>query len=150
MECDNSTFCRIHVTQMAIWDACTTMPAILICIIILIHYLHQNPQPCMNKSVPIIKFESQIIKCILPLRVSTFKLPSSSWLNYISPGLRHEPSSPSRILGSWVWIPLEAWISACVCSCDGLIPVQGVVSIVYRLRNWKVAKVHKGYRDIDR
>jgi hypothetical protein len=29
-------------------------------------------------------------------------------------GLRHEPSSPSRTLRSWVRIPLEAWISVCV------------------------------------
>jgi hypothetical protein len=29
-------------------------------------------------------------------------------------GLRHEPSSPAGTLGSWVRIPLEAWISLCV------------------------------------
>jgi hypothetical protein len=28
--------------------------------------------------------------------------------------LRHEPSSPARTLGSWVRIPLEAWLSVCV------------------------------------
>jgi hypothetical protein len=31
-------------------------------------------------------------------------------------GLRHEMSSPVRTLGSWVRIPLKAWISVCVCS----------------------------------
>jgi hypothetical protein len=31
-------------------------------------------------------------------------------------GLRHEPSSPGRTLGSWVRIPLEAWMSVCVYS----------------------------------
>jgi hypothetical protein len=31
-------------------------------------------------------------------------------------GLRHEPSSPAQTLGSWVRIPLEAWMSACVYS----------------------------------
>jgi hypothetical protein len=29
-------------------------------------------------------------------------------------GLRHEPSSPARTQGSWVGIPLEAWMSVCV------------------------------------
>jgi hypothetical protein len=29
-------------------------------------------------------------------------------------GLRHELSSPAQTLGSWVWIPLEAWM--CVCA----------------------------------
>jgi hypothetical protein len=28
--------------------------------------------------------------------------------------LRHEPSLPARTLGSWVQIPLEAWLSVCV------------------------------------
>jgi hypothetical protein len=48
-------------------------------------------------------------------------------------GLKHEPSWPARTLGSWVRIPLEAWMSVCiflylrysVCRqglCDGLIP----------------------------
>jgi hypothetical protein len=29
-------------------------------------------------------------------------------------GLRHELSSPARTPGSWVRIPLEAWMSVCV------------------------------------
>jgi hypothetical protein len=29
-------------------------------------------------------------------------------------GLRHEPSSPARTPGSWVRIPIEAWMSVCV------------------------------------
>jgi hypothetical protein len=29
-------------------------------------------------------------------------------------GLRHEPSSPARTLGSWVRIPLKAWMCVCV------------------------------------
>jgi hypothetical protein len=33
--------------------------------------------------------------------------------------LRHEQSSPARTLGSWVGIPLEAWISVCVVLCIG-------------------------------
>jgi hypothetical protein len=28
--------------------------------------------------------------------------------------LRHEPSSPDRTLGSWVRIPLNAWMSVCI------------------------------------
>jgi hypothetical protein len=28
-------------------------------------------------------------------------------------GLKHELSSPARTLGSWVQIPLEAWMSLC-------------------------------------
>jgi hypothetical protein len=31
-------------------------------------------------------------------------------------GLRHKPSSPARIVGSWVRIPFEAYISVCVYS----------------------------------
>jgi hypothetical protein len=31
-------------------------------------------------------------------------------------GLRHEPSSPARTLGSWVRITIEAWMSVCVYS----------------------------------
>jgi hypothetical protein len=31
-------------------------------------------------------------------------------------GLRHEPSSLARTLGSWVRIPLEVWMSVCVYS----------------------------------
>jgi hypothetical protein len=49
----------------------------------------------------------------------------SQWLR----GLRHEPSSPARTMGSWVRIPLDVWMLLCVHSvlcrwrpCDGLIP----------------------------
>jgi hypothetical protein len=31
-------------------------------------------------------------------------------------GLRHEPSSAARTLGSWARIPLKAWMSICVYS----------------------------------
>jgi hypothetical protein len=66
---------------------------------------------------------------------------------------------PLNTLGSWVRIPLEAWISVCVysvfvLSCvpsDGLIPVQGTLLTVYRLRNWKSGQgPAKGRRAIDR
>jgi hypothetical protein len=56
-------------------------------------------------------------------------------------GLRHEMSSPAWTLGSWVRIPLEAWMfvyvySVFVLSCvgsglaKGWSPVQGVLPIV--------------------
>jgi hypothetical protein len=40
----------------------------------------------------------------------------SQWLH----GLRHEPPSPGRTLGSWVRVPLQAWMSVyafilCLC-----------------------------------
>jgi hypothetical protein len=55
--------------------------------------------------------------------------------------LRHEMSSPTRTLGSWVRNPLKAWMSVCVCSpfvlsCvgtglpSGWCPVQGCLPTV--------------------
>jgi type VI protein secretion system component VasF len=38
----------------------------------------------------------------------------------VAAGLRHEPPSPSRTLGLWVRIPVEAWIPVCafiLCLC---------------------------------
>jgi hypothetical protein len=66
-------------------------------------------------------------------------------------GLRHEPSSSARTLGSWVQIPLKAWMSACiysvfVLSCvgsglaTGWSPVQRVLPTVQELRNWSEIK----------
>jgi hypothetical protein len=52
--------------------------------------------------------------------------------------LRHEQSSLARTLGSWwVRIPLEAWMSVCLCAvlcagsnlATGWSPVQGVLLI---------------------
>jgi hypothetical protein len=53
-------------------------------------------------------------------------------------GLRHEISSPARTLGSWVRIPLKAWLSFCVYPVfvlgrgleTGWSPVQGVLTAV--------------------
>jgi hypothetical protein len=39
-------------------------------------------------------------------------------------GLRHEPSSLTRTLGSWVLNPPKAWISVCVYSVFMLFRVQ--------------------------
>jgi hypothetical protein len=38
-------------------------------------------------------------------------------------GLRYEPSSLARTLGSWVGIPFEAWMSVCVCSVCAVVCV---------------------------
>jgi hypothetical protein len=73
--------------------------------------------------------------------------------------LRHEPSSPARILGSWVRIPLEAWMSVRVHSvfvlssvgsglATGWYPVQGVLRLCIRLRNWKSGQDSKSCRAI--
>jgi hypothetical protein len=58
--------------------------------------------------------------------------------------LRHEPSSPARTLGSWVLIPLKAWIFVyefilCVGSslATGWSPVQGVLPTVYKIKKLK-------------
>jgi hypothetical protein len=62
--------------------------------------------------------------------------------------LRREMSSPPQTLGSWVRIPLEAWMFVCVYSVcavfcvgsgfvTGWYPVQRVLPTVYRLGNWK-------------
>jgi hypothetical protein len=71
-------------------------------------------------------------------------------------GLRHEPSSPARTLGSSVRIPLEAWLSLCVYSCvcvvlyvgsglaTGWSPVQGVLPTVYRVKKVKKRPRPKG------
>jgi hypothetical protein len=43
--------------------------------------------------------------------------------------LKHEPSSPARALGSWIRIPLEAWMSVCVYSvCAVLCVGKGVAT----------------------
>jgi hypothetical protein len=63
-------------------------------------------------------------------------------------GLRHELSSPARTLGSWVRIPLKAWMSVRVYSLcvflrvgRGLAtvssPVQGVLQTVYMIKKLK-------------
>jgi hypothetical protein len=62
--------------------------------------------------------------------------------------LRYELSSLARTLGSGVRIPFKTWMCVwfilCLCcsvcrwrSCDGLIPVQGVLPIVYKVKKLK-------------
>jgi hypothetical protein len=45
----------------------------------------------------------------LDIIVHNDKFSRSQWRR----GLRHEQSSPAQTLGSWVRIPLEAWMSVC-------------------------------------
>jgi hypothetical protein len=63
--------------------------------------------------------------------------------------LRHELSSLARTLGSWVQIPLEAWVSVCVYSLFVLScivsvhvtcwsPVQGLLLTVYMIHNFRI------------
>jgi hypothetical protein len=82
----------------------------------------------------------------------TYELPRrSQWPR----SLRYEPSSPARTLGSWVRIPLEAWMSVCVysvcivlCVGSGLMtgwsPDQGVLLTVYRIKKLKKRPWPKG------
>jgi hypothetical protein len=66
-------------------------------------------------------------------------------------GLRHEPSSLGRTLGSWVRISLKARMSVSfiLCAGSGLVmgwsPAQGILPDCE-----KAAKVHKGCRAVDR
>jgi hypothetical protein len=69
----------------------------------------------------------------------------SQWLR----GLRHEPPSAARTMGSLVRIPLEAWMfclrlfCVCVVLCvgnglaTGWSPVQGFLQTVYRTKKLK-------------
>jgi hypothetical protein len=58
--------------------------------------------------------------------------------------LRYELSSPARTLGSWVRIPLKAWLFVCVYSvfyisrglATGWSLFQGALPTVLGLRNW--------------
>jgi hypothetical protein len=77
-------------------------------------------------------------------------------------GLRHEPSTPARTLGSWVRIPLKAWMSVCFYSVFMLFCVQVAAlrrayppskesyRLCIGLRNWKSGQGPKGCRAIDR
>jgi hypothetical protein len=55
--------------------------------------------------------------------------------------------------GMDVWVRLFC-VCVILCVGSGLAtiwsPIQGVLPTVYRLRNWKAAKVHKGFRAVDR
>jgi hypothetical protein len=46
--------------------------------------------------------------------------------------LRHEPTSHSQTLGSWVRIPLETWMSVCVYCLFVVLSVFSLSSLFYR------------------
>jgi hypothetical protein len=61
-----------------------------------------------------------------PQMLVTFNICRSQWPR----GLRHEMPFPAQTLGSWVRIPLEAWIfvcfySVCVVLCVGIGLAKG-------------------------
>jgi hypothetical protein len=72
-----------------------------------------------------------------------------------SRSLRHELSSPARGLGSWVRIPLGAWMCSCgsLCRyrhCKGTDPPLKESSRLCKDQETeKAAKVHKGCRAVD-
>jgi hypothetical protein len=78
-------------------------------------------------------------------------------------GLRHELSSPAQTLGSWVRIPLEAWMPVCfycvfVVSCMQVAalhqadpPSEESYRLCIRSRNWRSGQgPTKSCRAIDR
>jgi hypothetical protein len=105
---------------------------------------------CMCK--PIIRHDLKVwlTTCVLQEYASLIVITGrSQWPR----GLRHELSSLDRTLGSWVSVPLTAWmfrvcmrlfcVYVVLCLGSGLATgwslVQGVLLTMYRLRNWKKA-----------
>jgi hypothetical protein len=91
-------------------------------------------------------------KCQLTFN-GLYSISRSQWLR----GLRHKLSSLARTLGSWVRIPLKAWMFFCVyfvfvlsCVGSGLAmdwsPVQGVLES-YCLRIKKLKRNKKSFLD---
>jgi hypothetical protein len=68
--------------------------------------------------------------CILksPTKIINTSYYSSRWSQWLH-SLRHEMSLPAGTLGSWVWIPLKAWMSVCICSVFFLSCVSSSLSI---------------------
>jgi hypothetical protein len=60
----------------------------------------------------------------LPIIINIYSVVSKRSRSQWPRGLRHELSAPAQTLGSWVPIPLEAWISVCVYSVSVLSCVQ--------------------------
>jgi hypothetical protein len=65
-----------------------------------------------------------------------------NWLNIVRRsqwprGVMHEMSSPARTLGSWVRIPLQAWMLFCIYSDP---PSKESYQLSIRLRNWSETK----------
>jgi hypothetical protein len=91
---------------------------------------------------------SEINQIVLKFCAAVKYLSRSEWPR----DLRHESSSHDPTLRSWVQIPLETWMSACVYSmfcvvlwlCDGLIPIQGVLLTVYIIKKLEKRPESKG------
>jgi hypothetical protein len=70
------------------------------------YYLNLQELQCNHSSL--------FYRILLHLQGSRFDIGRSQWRR----GLRHEMSSPALTLGSWVRIPLEAWMFAFIlCLC---------------------------------
>jgi hypothetical protein len=72
-------------------------------------------QPAFRRSMSPSSSRSKSCACYLlhsGFLLGLFLLCRSQWPR----GLRHEPPSPARTLGSWVRVSLEAWMSVCVYS----------------------------------
>jgi hypothetical protein len=67
---------------------------------------------CITSSCPYISLHVSFPKLMTGFNLGIGSLRRSKWPR----GLRHELSSSARTLGSWVRIPLEAWMSVCVYS----------------------------------
>jgi hypothetical protein len=91
-------------------------------------------------------FSSILIRLLLYLFNDT---DSSECRSQWQRGLRHELSPPAQTLGSWVRIPLEAWMSVCIYSVFVLSyaqvaalrwadpPLKESYRLCKRPRNWK-------------
>jgi hypothetical protein len=86
-----------------------------------------------------ITFQNQPIYSRFKKKLFSMRYPGS-W----SLGLRHEISSSAQTRRSWVRIPLNAWMSPCVCSvfvlgsglATGWSPVQGVPPTKIKKLKW--------------
>jgi hypothetical protein len=58
------------------------------------------------------------VPCVIDLIISNifFHIKQCTSRSQRPHDLRHEPSSPARTVGSWIRIPLNAWMSLCVYS----------------------------------
>jgi hypothetical protein len=90
------------------------------------------------------------IFCHVTLLSRKSRMSRSQWPH----GLSHDPSSSAGTLGSWVPIPLEAWMSVCVysvCVGSGLAtgwpPFQGVLPTVYRIKKLEKCPRSKGLQN---
>jgi hypothetical protein len=105
-------------------------------------------------------YGTRLEMCGVSIDVNDVELCRSQW----SRGLMHELSSLARKLGSWVRIPVKAWMSVCVSfvfvcfpvcrqrPCDGFITrPRSATGCVKRSRNWKSDQGKtNGCRGIDR